>query len=342
MKIPDNINDCKQILEFIGDDLSQASKEYGLPIQLLREVKQKCYSKVTMAELVGNLKESATKEENGEVRIEKQGKKLFKEPILKVSMKDLRRVVYFTDAHNQPKLNHDRFHWLSEYINEQEPDHVVDGGDFDDFESLCAHVRDDTAKGRLKDTIKRDLDYSFKARQIIDDNINVNIPRYVTLGNHEQRLWDYENSNPAMQGMATNIYLLDIMQNFRWDVTKYRDYLTLEGVSFTHAPMNIMNKPVGGARVAVNTAVKSTRDVCFGHTHVLGYHNEPKHDGHKGVTAFNGGAFMPHGYIPDYAQGSMKRPWYGCHTITILDGRIESISSLSILDLERKYGGKRG
>lgn len=342
MKIPEGIEDCKQLLAMIGDDIYKFAKEQGVDVGTIRFIKDQCFAKVTIAECLSNMRKATAQEEVGEVRIEQQGKNLFKEPVLKLSMKDLRRVVYFTDAHNQPKLNHDRFHWLCEYINEQEPDYIVDGGDFDDFESLCAHVRDDTAKGRLKDTIKRDLDYSFKARQIIDDNINVNIPRHATLGNHEQRLWDYENANPAMQGLATNVYLNDIMANFKWDITPYRDYLTVEGVSFTHAPMNIMNKPVGGARCTVNTAVKSTRDVCFGHTHVLGYHNEPKHDGHKGVTAFNGGAFMPHGYIPDYAQGSMKRPWYGCHTITILDGRIESISSLSILDLERKYGGKRG
>jgi hypothetical protein len=248
-----------------------------------------------------------------------------------------KRIVYFTDAHNQPKLSMDRFKWLARYINDQKPDYIVDGGDFDDFESLCSHVRDDTHKGKLKDPLQKDLEYSWKARKLLADLIKVDCPKYITLGNHEQRIWDYENCNPAMMGIASGMYLA-ILNQFGWEVTPFKQYLDIEGVEFTHVPMNGMNRPLGGKRVTVNVAVCSIKDVCFGHTHVLGQHTEPKLGNGRGVTAFNGGAYMPHGYIPDYASWSQKQPWYGVHTITVADGKIQSISSISILDLEYLYG----
>lgn len=250
------------------------------------------------------------------------------------------RIVYFTDAHNQPKLNQDRFKWLASYINDEKPDCVIDGGDFDDFESICAHVRDDTMKGRLKGTLMTELEYSNTARKILHDNIKHECDKYVTLGNHEQRIFDYENNNPSIYGMASGIYL-DILKRYGWEVTPFKSYLTIGGVDFTHVPVNGMNKAMGGKRVVTNVAVQSIADVCFGHTHTLGQHTEPKLGHDRGTTAFNGGAFMPHGYIPDYAKGSQKQPWHGCHSISICKNRIMSISSISMLDLERRYGKNR-
>lgn len=256
-----------------------------------------------------------------------------------IQRNEVHRVVYFTDAHNQPKLNQDRFYWLAEYINEMRPDSIVDGGDFDDFESLCSHVRNETYKGKLKESLIKDLEYSNKARRILHENIKVDAKKYVTLGNHEQRIWDYENQNPEMWGIPTSMYE-GILDTYGWEITRYKEYLNICGVDFTHVPMNAMQRAVGGKMVVRNVAVQSVRDCCFGHTHVMGYHNEPKFGNAEGVTVFNGGTFTPYNYIPDYASWSQKQPWQGCHTITIdkTKGKIISISSVSILDLEHKYG----
>jgi hypothetical protein len=255
------------------------------------------------------------------------------------SKEKIKRVVYFTDAHNQPKLNQDRFYWLANYINDMKPDAIVDGGDFDDFESLCSHVKNETWRGKLKEGLLKDLEYSNKARLILHDNIKVDCPKYITLGNHEQRVWDYENQNPEMWGIPSSMYEA-ILDTYEWKITKYKEYLNLFGVDFTHVPMNALQRAVGGKMVVRNVAVQSVRDCCFGHTHVMGYHNEPKFGNAEGVSVFNGGTFTPYGYIPDYASWSQKQPWQGCHTITIdkSKGKIISISSISMLDLEHRYG----
>lgn len=247
------------------------------------------------------------------------------------------RVGYYTDAHNDLKLSKDRFVWLAKFFNDEQPDAIVDGGDFDDFTSLCAHVRDDTQKGRLKPSLQKELENSEEAHRLFSETLTIDVPKYKTLGNHEARIDHYEDQNPAMFGIASGIYR-DILSRYGWRVTEYKDYLNLEGVDFTHVPMNGLNQAVGGARIVVNVAVKSVKDVCFGHTHVMGLHTEPKCGQNIGVTAFNGGGYMPYGYIPDYAKGSQKQPWHGAHIITIAEGRIRSVSSISILDLEHKYG----
>jgi len=94
------------------------------------------------------------------------------------------RVLYFTDAHNHKDLSLDRFKWLARFIDDQGPDLIVDGGDFDDFPSVCFHDRDDTIKGKLKPSIGFDLEMSAKARKEIDRATH-KCRKLITLRNHE-------------------------------------------------------------------------------------------------------------------------------------------------------------
>lgn len=249
----------------------------------------------------------------------------------------LYKIVYFTDAHNQPGLPIDRFIWLAKFINDQKPDAVVDGGDFDDFQSLCSHERDETYKGRLKPLLQADLEAAAIARKAIKDNLTHSCRMVVTFGNHENRLMAYENNNPAMFGIVSNLYY-DILKSTGWEYHPYGAYVNVHGVDFTHSPFNAMGRPLGGETACKQIADKSTNDICFGHSHNIDMWNAPKFGASKSVTAFNGGCFMPDGYVPDYSKNVRKEFWYGAHVITVGDGKIKSIKSWHMSELEELYG----
>lgn len=245
--------------------------------------------------------------------------------------------VYFTDAHNQPSLPRDRFFWLAAYVNDINPHYLIDGGDFDDLGSLCGHERNETYRGKFKPSFMNDLEVANEARQILHENIKAPCAKYSTLGNHEARLWDFENRNPEIYGMMQHAYL-EIYQRYGWGVTMYRDYKTIHDIDFTHIPMSMMNKPVGGQNPCNIISRDSIKDVCFGHTHGLGLLENHKLGGSRSVIAFNGGCFMPDGYVPDYAKGSRKRFWYGAHWIQSIDGRLHVRESVTMKELQERYG----
>jgi hypothetical protein len=249
---------------------------------------------------------------------------------------DFTKILYFTDAHNQPELGLDRFEWLAKMIDDHKPDVILDNGDFDDFQSCCSHERDDTYKGKLKPSIAKDLEQSAKARKILSKTAH-KCRKIITGGNHEHRLWKYEDENPAMYGMVTSVYM-DILNATGWEYHAYGAYVNIAGVDFTHAPFNVMGKPVGGETACKQIADKSLRDICWGHSHKLDLWNAAKFGAAQSVTCFNGGCFMPDGYVPSYSKDTRKEFWYGAHIITIAGGRIKSIKSWHMSELQALYG----
>lgn len=250
---------------------------------------------------------------------------------------DMVKVVYFTDAHNQPTLPQDRFVWLARFINSEKPDYLIDGGDYDDFHSFCSHEGNDTQKGKLKTSVINDLSFSAKARELINDVLTCNPIKHITLGNHEDRLWLCENLNPEMNGVATGHYI-DILNKHGWTYTRYGEYYTLDGVDFTHCPFNGMGRPVGGDNVAKQAAEKSIADVVFGHTHQMTLVTAHKFGNNRSVTAYNLGCYMPDGYVPNYAKNTRKEFWYGAHVLMLSGGRVKSVKSYQIGELEYRFG----
>lgn len=244
------------------------------------------------------------------------------------------KIVYFTDAHNQPGLSQDRFKWLAHFVNTSKPQILVDGGDFDDFGSLCTHEKNDTYKGKLKPSLAKDLEASAQARAILKSEIKHPCRQIVTLGNHEDRIWRYEDANPEMYGIPSSIYL-DILKATGWEYVKFKETINVSGVDVTHVPYN-KGKEFGGENAARLVAKAAQRDTLFGHIHELQLFQDGKLSD-SSVIAFCGGCFMPDGYIPSYARKDRKEYFYGAHEILIRNGRIKSIKSFHISELEDAY-----
>lgn len=248
------------------------------------------------------------------------------------------RVLYFTDAHNQPDMAQDRFIWLARLCNELKPDILIDGGDTQDFLSLCSHEKNESYKGKLKPSLAKDLECAAQMYALLNRHLTHKCRKIVTLGNHEHRLWVYENDNPEMYGIPTAIYTKDILEASGWEWYKYGEYVDINGVQFTHCPFNGMGKPVGGDNACKQIAEKSLHDTVFGHTHYFQIVTAHKFGSGEAVTAFNAGCYMPNNYVPTYAKNTRKKFWYGAHLITISDRKIDSIKSWSINEMERDYG----
>lgn len=249
------------------------------------------------------------------------------------------RVLYFTDAHNQPDMSQERFIWLAKLCNDLKPDILFDGGDTQDFQSLCSHEKNETYRGKLKPALSKDLEAAAQMYALINRNLTHKCRKIVTLGNHEHRLWSYEDKNPEMYGIPSTIYTKDILEAAGWEWKPYGVYFDLFGVNFIHVPFSGASAPISGISIARKAADKAVKDVVFGHTHYLELYQDHKHDNNKSVTAFNAGCFMPLGYVADYAKKSRKEYWYGAHLITIANSKIDSIKSYSMNELQHLYGG---
>jgi len=231
----------------------------------------------------------------------------------------------------------DRFHWLAAFVNHKKPDVLIDGGDFDDFGSLCTHERNETYKGKLKHSLAKDLEQAARARAILKKEITHSCRQIAVLGNHEERIWRYEDANPEMYGIPSSIYL-EILTSTGWEVYRFKDTVNVAGVDFTHVPFN-KGKEFGGENATRAAAKAAQRDIVFGHIHEL----QMFHDGklnNNSVMAICGGCFMPDGYIPSYAKKDRKEYFYGAWEFLVKDGRIKSFKAYHISELEACYGGK--
>lgn len=249
-----------------------------------------------------------------------------------------KRVLYFTDAHDRIDWDKRRFEWLSLYARDHNPDAIVCGGDVFDVDSLNKHVRNETGDGKLKPAFEKELASLAEAFRAIDKHLPPGMPKYITLGNHEQRIWRYENDNPEVCGMLSSAFLC-LLEHHKWQVTPFKQYLDLYGVEFTHVPINAMGREIGGKTAAMRIATDSVADIVYGHTHNRHDASAPKlGPNNRHTRAYNGGCFMPNGARMDYAKASQNHWEYGLTMFSIFGGRIEATSWVSVAQLERDYG----
>jgi len=248
------------------------------------------------------------------------------------------KVLYFTDAHDRIDQSKERFLWLGKLARDTNPDIIINGGDTFDVDSLNAHVRNETYEGRMKPGFEKELSSLAEAFRLFDVHCPKHIPLHIVLGNHEQRIWRYENQNPEVYGMLSAAFL-SLLERHRYQVTKFKYYLDIEGVEFTHAVINAMSREVGGKGAASNIATNSLKDIVYGHSHKKEEMTVAKMGpNNRSVRAVNGGCFMNDGYRMDYAKCSANVWDYGCMEIMICGGKIESTNWISMKELARRYG----
>ena len=105
------------------------------------------------------------------------------------------KIIVIGDAHDSPSIEQDRFKWIGKYIKESKPDYIIQIGDWASFDSLSFFQKNSSQAGKLKDAYMQDIESMRTSIDILDKAIdNDRIPRHVTFGNHEQRVFRFEEN----------------------------------------------------------------------------------------------------------------------------------------------------
>lgn len=251
---------------------------------------------------------------------------------------ETQRVLAIGDCHDGPSLpDKQRFYAMGRYAKENQVDRIVQIGDFASVDSLNRFDRNDTVKGQNKPSFGQDMKSFQQAIRAFHKGLDgYDIPKHVTLGNHEDRIWSYTNKNPEIIELLDQI-LFATMDDYNWTYSPYGEFYFIGDVGFTHAPLNIMGKAYGGMHAENQIARDALHDVVFGHTHKRLDKNFPKM-GNQSVTIMNLGTSLPQDHVEEYAKHTLTGWSYGVYDIQIKDGKIDERTWIPINNLIKRYG----
>ena len=282
------------------------------------------------------------KEVKPQVKIEQYTKPIVTIPVAKTDFSNPIKVFVIPDAHCTPKENIDRFYWIGRAIRDYAPEYVVCIGDFCSFDSCNNFDKNHTAKGQKKPNILEDIEISRKALNLIHEGIGDHkCIKHYSIGNHELRLYRYENEHPETLGAFSQQYEL-MWRNKGWGISKYGDFYFIKGVAFVHVPLNEIGREIGGKMAeASQIANNALHDIVFGHSHRERSWRASKLGRGNYVKIVNVGTAMDYGHIEEYAMNSANGWSYGVSQLLLSDGHIQGHNFISMLELKDKYGKER-
>jgi len=248
-----------------------------------------------------------------------------------------RRVIAIGDTHIRPGSSSDHMRWIGRYVAQARPDNVIQIGDFFDFESCEFHSTPGSASNANRPSFEDDIGAGEEVADVYHAEVGIGeIKHDVVLGNHEYRIWRLEELSPNLAGTLTT-RLDQFFARYRWRMTPYRHWLFVEGVGFTHVPMTIMGKPIGGRYPENNIGNQSTHSIVFGHTHRANHITVPKIGINNSISVTNVGSAMEYGYIPKYADGATTGFSYGVADLRLRGGRVEGFQFVSMPELKERF-----
>lgn len=247
------------------------------------------------------------------------------------------KVVVIGDAHDSPHIpDKSRFTWLGKHVADVKPDFVIQIGDLGTFDSVSTHCANHTLEGKTKPKFTDDINSLNLALDAFNDGLgSFNVEKHTTHGNHERRVFAYENEHPEVEGMPSHLLDQCLVQR-GWTYSPYGQPHFVGGVAFLHAAINRMGKTFGGKTSENQIANETLTDVVVGHSHIKRVLKYAKLH-HRHVTIVNAGCALPHGYIEDYAQHAQTGWSYGVMTLTIKDNHITDDEWVSMETLEERY-----
>lgn len=249
----------------------------------------------------------------------------------------VRRIVGIGDTHWHPGMDFEHMRWIGRYVAETRPDNVLHIGDALDFESCEFHSAAGSGAQMKRPAFIEDIECGEEALYEYHKEIPVgDVPHDITLGNHEYRVERFEELAPNLAGTLI-LQREQLFSRYRWKTTPYKHWLFIEGVGFTHVPINIMGKPIGGRYPENTIGNQATHSIVFGHTHRNNNVTVPKIGINNAITITNLGSAMPHGYLPPYTDGCTTGLTYGIHELRLRGGRVESDKFISMLELKERF-----
>lgn len=247
------------------------------------------------------------------------------------------RVCAIGDVHDSPTQDKERFKWFGRHIAKTRPDKVVQIGDFGDFHSCSSHEPIGSFSAALKPSYRRDLDSLEEALTLIHKEIKgSNIALHVVEGNHEDRVYRFQDLHPEADGMFVEA-LHDVFARFAWKAKPYGEFLFIGGVGFVHAPKTIMGRAYGGKNSEQQIGNDSLFSIVWGHTHRAVFKQVPKIGPSQHIEVLNLGSAMPQGYVAPYA-GTATTGWtYGVFDLELRGGHIVGHRFIGMDSLREMY-----
>lgn len=250
------------------------------------------------------------------------------------------RILAIGDLHQDPR-HPDRLAvmtWLGRMASEHRPDRIIQIGDWSTFDSVNAHDDNATMAARVKPTIRQDLENLTASHQAfrrgMADDYKPKLD--VVLGNHENRLERFENVNPESHGTYT-LARDETFAQFGWRVRPYGEILYVEGVGFTHHPVNGAGRAFGGKTGPQRAANESTVPIVSGHTHRRQVHESPKIGPIDVISMVEIGCGLPWGVVESYARHAMTGWWWGAVLMTVQGGATTDLNFVSMLTIRDRY-----
>lgn len=253
----------------------------------------------------------------------------------------MNKILIIPDTHAKPGVKSDHLEWLGKYVCDVRPDIVVHLGDHFDLPSLssydkgtaaieCRRVATDIEAGRRAlEEFARPISKLQEMQRRYKKPIYS--PRKVfLLGNHEQRLARYVNSNPELIGTLG----YDDLQLTDWEVYDYLEIVTIEGILFSHYLANPMSgRPYTGK--AASMLQRTGKSFVMGHRQELDFTCRELCDGTRqiGIIA---GAFYQHNEGYKGYQGN--KHWRGVVVLHEAECGWADPMFVSMGYLKRKYG----
>jgi predicted phosphodiesterase len=240
------------------------------------------------------------------------------------------------DTHDSPGQSKERFKWMARWCADRKFDYVVQIGDWLSLDSLSSHEKLGSAKFYQRGTFEHDMESFHESLEAFGKDLD--IPRYVTLGNHEYRADRAENENPNLIGSLAKP-IRKSFADYGWQTLPYGEFLFIEGCGYVHIPFNGMGREFRGENPENLIGMRSLHSLTFGHTHKSSCKTFPKIGRQNHIKISNTGSAMPYGHIEEYAWLSMTGWDWGVKEQILSDSRIISDKFVSMLELEEMYGG---
>lgn len=176
------------------------------------------------------------------------------------------------DSHARPGFSNRRYDWLGQLIVAIRPDHVIDIGDFFDFESLSSYDKGKKSfEGRR---YLKDVEVGVEAQERLLAPVlrqKQKMPHFTrTLGNHENRITRAINLDPHLEGLMTLKHLQS--KEYRWEEQPFDTPIEIDGIFYSHHfPSGAMGKPIGGENIGRMLLQKKHVSCTQGHSHLLDY-----------------------------------------------------------------------
>lgn len=185
------------------------------------------------------------------------------------------------DAHARVTESNRRFTALGRFIADKQPDIVVNIGDLADMSALCTYDKGTFhAEGRrYEDDIKAAND-ALQKIHAETKQVKKGIKYYVTIGNHENRIYRAAVQDPHLYG---TIKLQDIQfEKYGYTVVPFLKPLVIENVVFQHFfTSGMMGRPIGGENHARTLVKRNYMSSVCGHSHARDYWEDTRADGKK-------------------------------------------------------------